>query len=210
MSNPTVFISYAREDVEKAQCLYEQLTEAGIEVWFDKEALFPGQEWKTTIQKAIERCDFFIALLSKSYVSKIGFVQNEIRYALDLLDLRPPERVFIIPARLDESETSYPKLGALHRVDLFEDWNFGVNRIICSIRAYAEDETECKQLKSQLESIAQRISTLEYVVLRRDYDAFGEDVPDERDELDELRQKYISLRKELRLKYGEDYDPLRK
>jgi hypothetical protein len=202
-------LSYAREDLKDAERLYQQLGAAGIEAWFDKEALYGGQHFEETIQEAIESCDFFIALLSKHYVSKIGFVQNEIRCALDLLDLRPPDQVFIIPARLDRSETTYRRLGALHRIDLFQDWRSGVSQIVRSIWAHAAVEMDSQRLRSELDTLAHRISALQTLLLKEDrWDAFGEDVPDERDELDGLKQTYESLQEELRVKCGEDYNPL--
>ena len=45
-----VFISYAREDFAKAKRLYEDLKEARIIPWLDKESLLPGQQWKTAIR----------------------------------------------------------------------------------------------------------------------------------------------------------------
>lgn len=64
MNKPTVFLSYAREDLEKATRLCNDLTRAGIEVGFDQEKLLPGQDWKATIQEHVNSCEFFIVLLS--------------------------------------------------------------------------------------------------------------------------------------------------
>jgi hypothetical protein len=41
-----VFISYAREDIEAARRLDEELRSEGLNVWFDERSLLLGQEWK--------------------------------------------------------------------------------------------------------------------------------------------------------------------
>jgi len=38
-----VFISYAREDVEMARKLYDDLKNAGVSPWMDEEDLLPSQ-----------------------------------------------------------------------------------------------------------------------------------------------------------------------
>ena len=45
-----VFISYAREDADSAERLYRDLVKSGLEPWFDKKSLLPGQRWKTEIK----------------------------------------------------------------------------------------------------------------------------------------------------------------
>lgn len=43
LTKSQVFISYAREDIEKADKFYSELKNAGINVWMDKKNLLPGQ-----------------------------------------------------------------------------------------------------------------------------------------------------------------------
>ena len=116
---PRAFISYAHEDQESALRLHRDLTRLGIDAWIDAERLLPGQNWKVAIDDAIRKTDFFIALLSDQSVSKRGYVQKELRTALDVLSLVPASEIFIIPLRLSECEVLEEKLKALHYVDLF-------------------------------------------------------------------------------------------
>ena len=44
--------------------------------------------------------DVVIVCLSDHSITKQGFVQKEIRFALDIADEHPPGRIFIIPVRL--------------------------------------------------------------------------------------------------------------
>ncbi len=114
-----VFISYAREDEKTALKIYEKLVSEGFSVWMDKKNLLPGQDWKTEIEKAIRGSDIFIAFLSNHSVNKTGFVQAELKRALDVADLMPEGKIFIIPVRLDECQVPY-KLQSLQWVNYFE------------------------------------------------------------------------------------------
>jgi len=131
----TVFISYAKEDVEHARKLYADLKGTGFDVWLDEEILRPGQNWRIAINDAIRKSRFFIALLSKHSVNKRGFVQKELRIALDVLAEYPRSEVFIIPARLDDCSVSDDNLKDLHYVDLFPDYQKGFDKILLSLGA---------------------------------------------------------------------------
>ena len=100
----TIFISYAHEDQSFALEIYEILREQGLSPWLDVKKLLPEQEWKLEIEKAIRDSDIFIACLSKNSVDKKGFVQAELKRALDVADLMPEGKVYIIPVRLDECD----------------------------------------------------------------------------------------------------------
>ena len=42
----SVFISYAKEDINFAQKVYDYLENLGFEPWLDKKKLLVGQNWK--------------------------------------------------------------------------------------------------------------------------------------------------------------------
>jgi len=128
-----VFLSYAREDVAEAVRLYEELSAKGLDVWLDKESLLPGQNWKSTIRREIRERRYFIAVLSHKSLSKRGYVQKELKEALDVLEEYPASSVFIIPARLDDCTPSDERLRDLHWVNMFDNWDLGVERILKTI-----------------------------------------------------------------------------
>jgi hypothetical protein len=130
-----VFISYAKEDCEKALKLYNNLqNEQGLNPWIDKKSLLPGQKWNPAIIDAIRRSRFFVALLSSNSVNKKGYVQRELKEALDILDKYPESGVFIIPVRLDNCQISDIKLKEIHNVDLFSNWDEGFKKILAAIQ----------------------------------------------------------------------------
>jgi hypothetical protein len=88
--NP-ISLSYAHEDAESAREIYPLLIGNPLLVWMDEKDLLPGQDWKLAIESAINQCDIFIACLSKTSVTKKGFVQKELRTAYDVLDNLPEE-----------------------------------------------------------------------------------------------------------------------
>jgi len=64
-SGEAIFISYSSDDVGAAKRLNEELAGIGGDVaWFDKTALQPGDEWNQHIRSAIQRCTFFLPLIS--------------------------------------------------------------------------------------------------------------------------------------------------
>ena len=59
-----VFLSYAREDENLAHTLWLCLRRAGLEVWYDKVNIEPGQDWRLEIGKAIREARVFLVCLS--------------------------------------------------------------------------------------------------------------------------------------------------
>lgn len=130
-----VFISYAKEDSQSASRLYHALLAVpGVVPWLDSKRLLPGAKWKVAIMSALKSCDLVIVLLSRNSVSKNGFVQQEIAEALDMLKQFPPDRIFLIPARLDECRPQHPELEEIQWVDLFPEWDSGLALIVQAIQ----------------------------------------------------------------------------
>jgi hypothetical protein len=137
-ASPKVFLSYAREDGLAARKLFYDLGQAGVEVWFDEESLLGGQNWKLAIRRAIKGCRFFIALLSTKSISKKGYVQKELKEALEVLDEYPPSQIFLIPVRLDDCHPTDMQLHDIQWIDMFPSWDDGLARILRAVRSQME------------------------------------------------------------------------
>lgn len=96
-----IFVSYAREDHSPAQWIVRFLRAAGFDIWFDKDSLHAGQDWRRVIEQEIKRARLLLICISKNSVDKTGFVQKEMRLALEQAELRPDTQVYIIPVSLD-------------------------------------------------------------------------------------------------------------
>jgi hypothetical protein len=115
---PKVFICYASEDDKEAIKVYKLLSDTGFQCWRDKEAIVPGDEWDQEIRRAIRESDFIIVLISKRSATKRGYIQREIKLALEVNEEMPENQAFIIPARIEECEVPH-RISRYHYCDLF-------------------------------------------------------------------------------------------
>ncbi|HTN84557.1 MAG TPA: toll/interleukin-1 receptor domain-containing protein [Sorangium sp.] len=99
-----IFLSYAKEDAAAARRLHSKLTREGFLSWMDEHNLLPGQDWNAVVLSAIRRSRAFVLLLSRNTVSKAGYIQKEIREALEVAERLPEGRVFIIPLRIEDCD----------------------------------------------------------------------------------------------------------
>ncbi len=115
----TVFLCHASADKPKVRELYRTLKRRGVRPWLDEEDLIPGHNWEMEIQKALLSSDAIIICLTPNSMSKEGYVQKEIKFALDKAMEMPEGRIFIIPARLEECELPF-SLRRYQAVNLYE------------------------------------------------------------------------------------------
>lgn len=99
-----VFLSYASEDAQAAARIAEALRAAGIEVWFDRNALRGGDEWDRKIRREIKDCALFVPLISANSEARH---EGYFRLEWDLADQRSHMiargRPFLVPVGLDET-----------------------------------------------------------------------------------------------------------
>ena len=132
-----VFISHAHEDHRRALRLYRDLQRFGVRPWIDSEEILAGEDWRLAISRGIRNSRFFLALISERSVSKEGYVQREIREALEVWDQKPENEIYLIPVRLDRTLPLHPRLGRSNWIDLFRGYNEGLNRILRVIAPHA-------------------------------------------------------------------------
>ena len=96
------FLCHASGDKPAVREMYKRLVFEGVDAWLDKEKLLPGQDWRVEIPKAVQEADVVIVFLSKNSITKEGYVQKEIKIALDIAEEKPEGTIFLIPARLEE------------------------------------------------------------------------------------------------------------
>ena len=68
-------------------------------------------------------------------MSKKGYVQKELKEALDILDEYPHGEGFVIPVLLDECKPDNEKLKKLHWADLSDDYAHCLEQIISAMKA---------------------------------------------------------------------------
>jgi hypothetical protein len=121
------FISYVREDADRADELHELLQAAGVAVWRDTDDLLPGEDWQMVIRRAISKDSLvFLACFSQESASRDKTFQNEeLVLAVEQLRRRPPDEPWLIPVRFDDCQIPDRDIGAgrtlasIQRADLF-------------------------------------------------------------------------------------------
>src|SRR6516162_5908114 len=85
--NPVLFLSHSGLDTETARELKRRLLAspdaqaAGLEVWFDKDDLLPGQGWQEQLEKVIATHSTAFAMIVGTR-GVVNWVDREVRVAL--------------------------------------------------------------------------------------------------------------------------------
>lgn len=137
-----VFISYVREDSANVDELQNALESAGVSVWRDTAALWPGQDWRQAIRRSImDSALVFIACFSSRGLARPRSFQNEeLILAVEQLRLRRPDAPWLVPVRFDECEIPDIDIGGgrtlrtIQGVDLFgPDTDLKIARLVTTI-----------------------------------------------------------------------------
>ena len=131
------FISYVRENEKEVDRLCKKLTESGATVWLDRADVQPGVLWQDAVRSAITNGEFFLACFSQESVAKSRtYMNEELSLAIDELRLRPTDRAWFIPLKLNECAIPDRPIGGgqqlsdIHYIDLSRDWDAGVELLI--------------------------------------------------------------------------------
>jgi len=180
-----IFLCYAQEDEEEVEDLYQKLSDAGFKPWMAPKDILGGEKWELAVQKAIRRSDFFLACLSaNSY--KRGFLQKEIKYALNTWQEMLPSDIYLIPVRLEDCEV-LEDLREFQWVNLFE--GDGWTQLMKAIQVGMKRRVEV--IKPRPEEGPEQLRKLEKWAMREEYDKMNRD---RRIFWDALRQAYNRFR----------------
>jgi hypothetical protein len=132
-----VFISYSSEDLDQVLSLVKELQNLpDIEVWFDKEQIYPGDDFLDEMINGIRACDKFIFCLSPSFDQKppLSWVKRELRMAI--LNEQKSSRRIIIPVRLKRGGGIPDELGTRAYADISspQKWKENFPRLVAAIR----------------------------------------------------------------------------
>jgi len=137
---PHAFVSYVRDNTPEVERLVRDLRLAGVEVWFDRDALKAGGRWAEAIVAGIEAGGYFLACFSKEYASRERtYMDEELAVARAVLRQRSDGDAWLIPLLLNRCTPSDvglaadPVIGAVHCVAMFPDWADGMRRILDTV-----------------------------------------------------------------------------
>jgi class 3 adenylate cyclase len=136
-NSPHVFISYLREDQRLVSELCRELARRSVTVWLDREKIHPGERWQVAIRRAIEDGAFFIACFSAAYGARgRSYMNVELTMAVEQLRSKPVDRAWFIPVLFEGGNVPDRPIGGgetlrdMQWVDLAEDWEGGIRRIL--------------------------------------------------------------------------------
>jgi Tfp pilus assembly protein PilF len=96
-----VFLCHSSADKQAVRQLCEWLERDGFDPWLDEKKLLPAQRWQDVIEDAVRGSDVVLVCLTAGSVSKEGYLQREIKFALQIADEKPDETIYIVPTRLE-------------------------------------------------------------------------------------------------------------
>jgi uncharacterized protein YjbI with pentapeptide repeats len=143
-----VFVSYVRDDSARVDRVCEALAAAALPYWRDLQDLLPGGRWREDIRGAIRSGSAFLAFFSNASESRDrSYMREELRIAVEELRLRPRDRPWFIPIRLEPCDIPAIDLGGgellsdLHHLDLFETGEEeGISRLLSMIKESLESQ----------------------------------------------------------------------
>lgn len=116
MPPAAVFLSYASEDRKSVEAIKSQLEAAGVDVWFDRQELRPGDDFEERILRNIDRCSLFVPVISRHCLGpQRRFFRLEWNRALRVAAQAPPQMQFIVPVALDDTPLDADELPARFR-----------------------------------------------------------------------------------------------
>lgn len=130
-----IFLCHSSGDKQAVRYLYKRLRTDGFDPWLDEENLLPGQDWHQVIPQAVSEADVVLVCLSRGSINKKGYVQKEIKYALDAADEQPENTIYLIPLKLEECDIPQ-RLRRWQWVSLFDAT--GYDRLLNALRHRAE------------------------------------------------------------------------
>jgi CheY-like chemotaxis protein len=132
-----VFLCHASDDKPEVRNLHSWLTERGFAPWLDECEILPGQDWHEVIKSAVRASDVVLVCLSPTSVTKSGYVQKELREALDVADEQPDGTIFLVPTKLAECDVP-SRLRRWQWVELYKDG--GHTALLAALRSRAASE----------------------------------------------------------------------
>jgi len=114
------FLCHSSGDKAFVRKLYRTLLADGFDPWLDEEKILPGQDWELAITEAVRASHVVVVCLSQKSITKEGFVQKEIKHALDVALEKPEGTIFLVPLRLDACDVP-SSLRRWHWVNCFQE-----------------------------------------------------------------------------------------
>ena len=138
---PHVFVSYVRDNSDIVDRLAIELRSRGVTVWLDRNDIEPGARWRDAVKNAIRNGKFFLACFSKELNARDrSYMNEELTLAIDELRARPSDSTWFIPILINNTKipsrsiSQAEDLSHIQTVNLYDNWNDGIQRILRVIK----------------------------------------------------------------------------
>ena len=132
----TIFLSHSSSDHAQASEIVSLLQGHGLEIWYSDYDIKATADWEQSIRTALDRCEWFIVLLSRESV-KSEWVRAEVHWAIEN---RPNK---IVPVLVEDCDTAklHLRLATIQFIDLVRDRVGGLDELL-EIWKVATDSAE--------------------------------------------------------------------
>ena len=113
-----VFLSYANKDSKKyIEKLYKELKKLGLNIFYDKESIDWGDEWKERILESTQDSEFAILVISKNYFGR-EWTERELNEFLSRKNKAGQKIILPIIHGITNKELAekYPELGKIQTI----------------------------------------------------------------------------------------------
>lgn len=117
-----VFISHASRDKEDlVEDLYKSLNKLGIKIFYDKESLDWGDEWKKQILEGVNKAEFAIIVISENFFGR-EWTEKELTELLARQNRNGQKLILPILKNItiDQLTQKYPTVADIHAIDSSE------------------------------------------------------------------------------------------
>lgn len=122
-----VFLSHSSQDRRLANRLKAELEENGVPVWYSETQIVGAQQWHDEIGEGLERCDWFLLILSPSAV-RSTWVKRELLFALENAHFN--QRIIPVIYRPCEIKKLSWTLSSMQQVDFTGDYATGLTELL--------------------------------------------------------------------------------
>ena len=122
-----IFLSHASGDRKFAGKLATILRKNGIAVWYSRTHLRGAQQWQQEIGRALQRCDWFLVILSPKSVKSM-WVNRELSYAF--IQKRYQDKIVPVLYRKCDYEKLHWALASFQMVDFTGEFSDAIEALL--------------------------------------------------------------------------------
>ena len=130
-----VFLCHSADAEEPVRRLRERLVADGVPCWLAAADARTDQDLDRQIVAAVQRSRYVLACVSRRSITDRGYLDEQLRTAVEAADAQPEGATFLVPVRLEPCPIPQ-RLARWHWVDLFTD--HGYERLLSALRIHPQ------------------------------------------------------------------------